>query len=54
MAAVCRADPSLVEAMTVEDPRRAPQAGQAVGVPAAAGTAAHGAVQCRVIWGTGA
>jgi len=38
MAAVCRADPGLVEAMTVEDPLRAPHAGQAVGVRAAAGT----------------
>jgi hypothetical protein len=54
MPAVCRADPSLVEAMTVEDPRRAPQAGQAAGVRAAAGTAAHGAVPCRVIGGAGA
>ncbi len=54
MAAVCRADPSLVEAMTVEDPLRAPRAGQAAGVRAAAGTAARGAAPCRVIWGTGA
>jgi hypothetical protein len=53
MAAVCRADPALVEAMTVEDPLRAPHAGQAAGVRAAAGTAAHGAVLCGVSWGAG-
>ena len=39
--------------MTVEDPLRAPHAGQAVGVRAA-GTAAYGAVPCRVIGGAGA
>jgi hypothetical protein len=50
MAAVCRADPSLVEAMTVEAPLRAPHAGQAVGVRAAT----HGAVPCRVTGEAGA
>jgi hypothetical protein len=54
MAAVCRTDPSLVEAMTVEDSLRAPHAGQAVGVRAAAVATAYGAVPCRVIRGTGA
>ena len=54
MAAVCRTDPSLVEATTVEDPLCAPHAGEAAGVRAATGTAAHGAVPCRVTGGTGA
>ena len=36
------------------DPLRAPQAGQAAGVHVVGGAAAHGAVPCRVIGGTGA
>lgn len=54
MAAACRADPSLVGAMTMEDPGRAvPHAGQVTGVPGG-GTVARGVVPCRLIGGTGA
>jgi hypothetical protein len=36
----------------MEDPLRAPRAGQAAGVRVVGGAAAHGAVRCRVIGGT--
>lgn len=44
----------MVEAMTMEDPLRAPRAGQVTGVRVAVGAVAHGAVPCRVIRGAGA